>query len=119
MDLNNTEKSNIYQAIQSNFKFISDSEDISELLNKSFKNYRVIKFYFEIITPKSGIRINRELNYITTVRQDWTSIKKTLTLLVLKHTPKWYYKYINSFPVKVTKLEIKPIKRTGQKGKNG
>jgi hypothetical protein len=98
-----------------NFKFISDDKNILNTLNREYRNYRITKFHFQILTPERGHVLNRELNYITTVRKDWTPIKRILTLLVLKHGPRWYYKYVDTFPIKVLELEIQPINSRKEK----
>ena len=92
--------------IDRNFRFISDDEDLLQIAKRSYKNYTVVAFHFEIITPKAGHKIARQINYPTPVRKDWFPIARILTLLVIKHSPAWFYEYVDTMPVKITKLII-------------
>lgn len=89
------------------FRFISQDYDILDLLDGGVTNiYTVEKFHFQMLYPDGNISY-RELDYKTTYKNR-QSIRLALTLLVVKHSPKWYYvQYVDIFPIKVTALEIK------------
>lgn len=87
------------------FKFISQEYDIIDTINSCEENtFRIIDFSFQILLPNGNI-LNRELNYEKQFFD--VSIKKALTFLVIRHSPKWYYLHVDTFPVKVITLKIK------------
>ncbi|MDX9848835.1 MAG: hypothetical protein RBT74_17790 [Tenuifilaceae bacterium] len=85
------------------FRFISENEQVLEKLNCTFVGpYRVDVFDFDIITPKGHIMKYKWFNYSA---PSGTTVKEALTQVVLKLAPKWYYKYIDTYPVKINTLK--------------
>lgn len=89
------------------FRFISQDDAILENLDRSFKNYRITAFHFELLTPAAGNIMQQKVDYSTKYENSYP-VRMALTNLVIKHAPKWYFKYMDIMPIKVTKLEIVP-----------
>lgn len=95
------------------FRFFSQDEKIAELLESSPQNYKVVAFHFEMITPASGHIMKRNLSdinkddpWIPVRFEGFYPVKRGLTDLVIKYSPKWYGTYMDVLPIKVTRLEF-------------
>lgn len=89
------------------FPFYSNDDKIQDILeNFRRSGYVINHFSFEILMPRNGEILQREMNY-RVGKTNYYPLRFALTEIVLKHAPKWYSEeQYRIMPIKVLKLSF-------------